>query len=191
MLFSATYETGGTFDQWEQQGFVNTTNTTINSTVKVKGRVGATLTTQNQHTHIQETEYYDPLNQTFAVGGVVEAPSAVNQNSDKDGAFITAVEVFFATVDEEHPVRCQIRTVTGDDRPSRFVLAEKELKPKIGKDGAQVDNILTSNDASVPTKFVFDEPVYLAPGTSYAVVLVAEKSINYTVWLGLARGKNC
>jgi len=180
---SSTYETGGTLDQWEETKFVREDTTTINSVVKVKGRVNATLTTQSQHTHIEETEYFDPVAQTFVVGGNVEAPSAVNQNDDKDGAFITAVEVFFATVDKDHPVRCQIRTVTGDDRPSRLVLAEKTLRPRIAKDGAIVDNILTSDDASVPTKFTFDEPVYLAPGTAYAIVLVAEKSVDYTVWL--------
>ena len=179
----ATYETGGTLDQWEEQKFVQENTTTVVSKVKVSGKVSATLTTQNQHTHVEETEYYDPVAQTFVVGGNVETPSAVNQNDDKDGAFLTAVEVFFATVDETHPVRCQIRTVTGDDRPSRFVLAEKELRPKISKNGAIIDNILTSDDASVGTKFVFDEPVYLAPGTAYAVVLVAEKSVDYTVWL--------
>ena len=180
---SATYETGGTVDQWEQQKFKRVDTTTIESRVKVSGSVGATLTTQNQHTHIEEAEYFDPVAQTFVVGGNVETPSAVNQNDDKDGAFLTAVEVFFATIDEEHPVRCQIRTVSDDSRPSRFVLAEKELRPKISKDGAIIDNILTSDDASVPTKFTFDEPVYLAPGISYAIVLIAEKSINYTVWL--------
>lgn len=180
---SATYETGGTVDQWEQQKFKRVDTTTIESKVKVSGSVGATLTTQNQHTHIEEAEYFDPIAQTFVVGGNVETPSAVNQNDDKDGAFLTAVEVFFATIDEEHPIRCQIRTVSDDSRPSRFVLAEKELRPKISKDGAIIDNILTSDDASVPTKFTFDEPVYLAPGISYAIVLVAEKSINYTIWL--------
>jgi hypothetical protein len=180
---AATYETGGTVDQWEQQKFKRVDTTTIESKVKVSGSVGATLTTQNQHTHVEEAEYFDPVAQTFVVGGNVEAPSAVNQNNDKDGAFLTAVEVFFATIDEEHPVRCQIRTVTGDDRPSRFVLAEKELRPKISKNGAIIDNILTSDDASIPTKFTFDEPIYLAPGTAYAIVLVAEKSVNYTVWL--------
>lgn len=180
---SSTYETGGTLDQWEEQEFIRQDTTTINSVVKVTGRVNATLTTQSQHTHIEETEYFDPVAQTFVVGGNVEAPSAVNQNDDTDGAFITAVEVFFATVDESESVTCQIRTVTGDDRPSRLVLAEKTLRPKIAKGGVIVDNILTSDDASVGTKFTFDEPVYLAPGTAYAVVLVAAKSINYTVWL--------
>lgn len=180
---SSSYETGGTLDQWEEQKFVQENTTTVVSKVNVTGKVSATLTTQNQHTHTEETEYYDPVAQTFVVGGTVEAPSAVNQNNDKDGAFLTAVDIFFATIDEEHPVRCQIRTVTGDDRPSRFVLAEKELMPKISKNGAIVDNILTSDDASVATKFIFDEPVYLAPGSAYAIVLVAEKSVDYTVWL--------
>ena len=180
---SSKYETGGTLDQWEQQKFVQENTTTINSVVKVSGSVATSLTTQNQHTHTEYDEYVDPVAQTFVVGGNVEAPSAVNQNSDKDGAFLTAIDIFFSEVDLEQPVRCQIRTVTGDERPSRFVLAEKELRPQTGNaEGAIVNNVFTSDDASVPTKFVFDEPVYLAPGTSYAIVLIAEKSLKYKVW---------
>jgi len=179
----ASYVTGGTLDQWQEQNFSRTDTTTINARASVRGRVTATVSTENQHTQTTVTEYVDPVAQTFTVGGNVESPSAVNQNNDLNGAFITAVEVFFATIDTEHPVKCQIRTLTGDDRPSRFALAEKELRPRIVRDGVIVDNILTSTDASVGTKFVFDEPVYLAPGGSYAIVLIAEKSINYTVWL--------
>ena len=183
---SSKYETGGTLDQWEQQKFVQENTTTINSVVKVSGSVSTSLTTQNQHTHNEYDEYVDPVAQTFVVGGNVEAPSAVNQNSDKDGAFLTAVDVFFAEVDLEQPVKCQIRTTTGDERPSRFVLAEKELRPQTANaEGAIVNNVLTSDDASVPTKFVFDEPIYLAPGTSYAIVLIAEKSLKYKVWTAI------
>ena len=183
---SSKYETGGTLDQWQEQKFVQENTTTVNSVVKVSGSVATSLTTQNQHTHTEYDEYVDPVAQTFVVGGNVEAPSAVNQNSDKDGAFLTAVDIFFAKVDLEQPVRCQIRTVTGDERPSRFVLAEKELRPQTGNsEGAIVNNVFTSDDASVPTKFVFDEPVYLAPGTSYAIVLIAEKSLDYEVWTAI------
>ena len=180
---SSKYETGGTLDQWQEQKFVQENTTTINSVVKVSGSVSTSLTTQNQHTHTEYDEYVDPVAQTFVVGGNVEAPSAVNQNSDKDGAFLTAIDIFFSEVDLEQPVRCQIRTTTGDERPSRFVLAEKELRPQTGNaQGAIVNNVFTSDDASIPTKFVFDEPVYLAPGTSYAIVLIAEKSLKYKVW---------
>ena len=183
---SASYETGGTLDQWEQQKFVQENTTTVTSVVKVSGSVSATLTTQNQHTHTEETEYVDPIAQTFVVGGAVEAPSAVNQNDDKDGAFLTAVEVFISVVDESQSIKCQIRTTTGDDRPSRLVLAEKELVPQIANaEGAIVDNVIASTDASVPTKFVFDEPVYLAPGTAYAIVLIAEKSLKYEAWTAI------
>ena len=159
--------------------FVQENTTTVTSVVKVSGSVSATLTTQNQHTHTEETEYYRSHSTDICCWRSAEAPSAVNQNDDKDGAFLTAVEVFISVVDESQSIKCQIRTTTGDDRPSRLVLAEKELVPQIANaEGAIVDNVLTS-DASVPTKFVFDEPVYLAPGTAYAIVLIAEKSLKY------------
>ena len=179
----STYTTGGTFNQWEEQTFVQDNTTTINTSASVTGSVTASITAKNQHTQTTVENYYDPLAQTFVVGGNVEAPSATNQNNDFNGAFVTAVEVFFATIDEKHPVKCQIRTTTDDERPSRLVLGEKELKPKKVVNGVIVDNIKTSTDASVATKFVFDEPIYLAPGTSYAITLVAEKSIDYTVWI--------
>ena len=70
-------------------------------------------------------------------------------------------------------------------------MAEKELRPQTANaEGAIVNNVVTSDDASVPTKFVFDEPVYLAPGTSYAIVLIAEKSLDYEVWTAVQGERN-
>ena len=163
------YSAFGTIEEW-QDTITLTTNTT---TFKVDG----------------EIEYTDPLAQTFVVGGNVLAPSAVNANKDLNGIFVTAVEVYFATVDTvtNSTVRCEIRSTIADARPSTTVIGRsKTLKPKgVDGEGNEVTLIeADSESASKATKFTFPEPIYLAPGKSYAFVLVAPESTAYTVWTG-------
>ena len=163
------YSAFGTVEEW-QDTVTLTTNTT---TFKVDG----------------EIEYTDPLAQTFVVGGNVLAPSAVNANRDLNGIFVTAVEVYFATVDTiaNSPIRCEIRSTIADARPSTTVIGRsKTLKPKgVDSNGEEIELIeADSESASKATKFTFPEPIYLAPGKSYAFVLVAPESTAYTVWTG-------
>jgi len=163
------YSAFGTVEEW-QDTVTLTTNTT---TFKVDG----------------EIEYTDPLAQTFVVGGNVLAPSAVNANRDLNGIFVTAVEVYFSTVDtvSNTPIRCEIRSTIADARPSTTVIGRsKTLRPK-GTDANGNEVTLIESDsesASKATKFTFPEPIYLAPGKSYAFVLVAPNSTAYTVWTG-------
>ena len=129
----------------------------------------------------------DPLAQTFTLGGNVEAPSAQDANRDRNGVFVTAVEVYFATVDTvaNTPVRMEIRSTTGDARPSTVVIGRsRTLKPK-GTDanGNEIDLIQADPvAASIPTKFTFPDPIYLAPGATYSFVLLAPQSVAYNVW---------
>ena len=164
------YSAFGTVEEW-QESIILTTNT---STFNING-------TFNQ------ADDDDPLAQTFTVGGNVLAPSAKDANKDFNGAFITAVEVYFASVDtvSNTPIRCEIRTVTGDARPSTTIIGRsKTLRPKgVDSSGNEVNLIeFDGETASKATKFTFPEPIYLAPGSSYAFVLVAPNSTAYTVW---------
>ena len=58
----------------------------------------------------------------------------------------------------------------------------------VGTD-ADGNNILlknnTSVDASVGTKVTFPEPIFLPPGSEYALVLVSDKSMDYEVWTAI------
>ena len=129
----------------------------------------------------------DPLAQTFTLGGNVEAPSAQDANRDRNGVFVTSVEVYFATVDTvaNTPIRMEIRSTTGDARPSTVVIGRsRTLKPK-GTDGNGNEIDLIQADpvaASIPTKFTFPDPIYLAPGATYSFVLLAPQSVAYNVW---------
>jgi len=103
----------------------------------------------------------DPLAQTFLV-------------SDKTGIFLTKLDVFFSAKDDNIPVTCQIReTLIGT--PSNVILpySEVSLNP---------DKVNLSDDATVPTTFEFDSPVYLNGETEYAIVLLSN-STEYRVWI--------
>lgn len=104
----------------------------------------------------------DPLAQTFTV--------------DETGAFLTSVDLYFANKDENEPVYVEVRTVELGTPTSQVIqdYATAVLLP---------DKIKTSNDASVATNVKFSSPVYLQPGTEYALVLLSPTSDNNEVWI--------
>ena len=105
--------------------------------------------------------YKDPIAETFKV-------------DEEGGMFITSIEVYFQKKDNKLPISCQIRSVIAGSPTSTILpFAEKTLEPK---------EIKVSQDASVPTKFMFDSPIYLKDETEYAIVLQTDSS-NYFVWI--------
>jgi hypothetical protein len=119
--------------------------------------------------------YYDPLAQSFSVGGVVQAPGIGTRDDDQDGVFLTAADLFFANKDPGNaPVTVQIRTMELGTPTSVVLGKEVVLNP---------DQIQTSRDASVATRVTFEYPIYLAPGAEYAIVLLAPQSDQYEVWV--------
>ena len=105
----------------------------------------------------------DPLAQSFYV-------------DDSDGIFLTSVDIFFqkVPVDESTPVVLQIREVDLG-LPSEKILAYSELNKT-------PEEITISEDASIPTNFAFESPVYLNGKREYAIVLLSN-STEYTVWI--------
>lgn len=123
-----------------------------------------TVTTQIRvQDRIREREgNRDPLGQSFRV-------------DDQNGIFLTSVDVFFATKDDTIPVEIQIRPLVNGHPSSNQIVpgSSKFLSP---------GSVSTSSDASVATTFTFDEPIFLAPFTEYAIVLLAE-STDYNVYV--------
>ena len=104
----------------------------------------------------------DPLAQSFAV-------------EDSTGVFVTSCEVFFETVDDSNvPVQLDIRTVKLGT-PTREVVpfSQVTLNP---------DQITTSTNGSIATKFTFKSPVYLSPATEYAICMLSA-SAKYRVFI--------
>ena len=104
----------------------------------------------------------DPLAQTFTV--------------DETGAFLTSVDLFFASKDETEKVTVELRTVELGTPTTELVedYARVTLEPS---------QINTSDDASVATKVTFRSPIYLQPETEYALVILAPSSNNYETWI--------
>lgn len=110
--------------------------------------------------------YRDPLAQSFFV-------------NDITGVFITSLTAYFKTKDNNLPVTCQIRPMENGHPHSTKILATKTLT------SSQVSVASTQTVAgalAAPTKFVFDEPIYLLPQEEYAIVLLADSN-NYNVYV--------
>jgi len=113
---------------------------------------------------VSDTGWYDPLAQTFLV-------------DLEGGAFITDVDLFFSAKDTNVPVKIHIRNVVnGYPGPSIVPFSEVILQP---------DEVSTSNNGSVATKFKFRSPVYLQNGVEYALVIISD-SAKYRVWIAQA-----
>jgi hypothetical protein len=168
----SNYSADGMFEQWE-----NLVTTTIRTTDINTTTVTTTNTTNvnlNTDTTTTETRYVDPLAQSFVVGGNVEAPSPTNTNDDVNGAFLTAVDLYFGSKDEGNcPVKVEIRTVELGTPTRTRIGKAVTLRP---------DQVNVSDDAETATKITFPEPIYLAPGREYAVVIISETSDQYELW---------
>ena len=191
----ATYNASGIVNQYQET--ITSIYTpkiqtkSVSDTQVITQNLGSTTTTSQQTTteqtgsadvQVQLTLWVDPLAQSFLV-------------KQKGGMFISKVDVYFQTADENVPITMQIRSLV-NGYPSQDVLpfSEKTLYPNnprlsaINSAGAldfsppYTDKVInTSDDASVPTSFVFDSPVYVNDGTEYAIVLIAN-SIKYNVY---------
>jgi len=129
------------------------------------GRVDFFQTTQVTTTTVTRTVNVqrDPLAQSFFTFGV------------EGGIFVSSIEVYFQSKDNSLPVRCELRElVNGFPSPldPNNPLLVSVLDPQ---------NITTSQNASVPSKFVFSPPMYLKGDSDYCFVL-RSRSNNYNVF---------
>jgi len=168
------YNADGTLEQWENTVTATTTNLTTKTVTNLTTNTTQSVTTINTHTTTTIQRYVDPLAQSFVVGGNVEAPSPTSTNDDVNGAFLTAVDLFFASKDSGNaPVKVEIRTVELGT-PTRVVIGTPvTLRP---------DEVNVSSDGETATKVTFSEPIYLPPGREYAVVIISENSDQYELW---------
>ena len=175
------YNSDGTLEQWENTVTATNKNLTTNTVTNLTTNTTTSTTTINTHTTTTVQRFVDPLAQSFVVGGNVEAPSPTSSNDDVNGAFLTAVDLFFAKKDDANaPVKVEIRTVELGT-PTRIVIGNSvTLRPS---------EVSVSDDASIATKVTFDEPIYLPPGREYAVVIISENSDKYEMWTAVMGGK--
>ena len=103
----------------------------------------------------------DPVAQSFYV-------------SRKSGIFVTSIDLFFYSKDGECPVTIQLRPMKlGVPSETIYPYSEVTLNPI---------SVNVSTDATVPTRFTFDSPVYL-PGDQFHSIVITSISDNYSVYI--------
>ena len=177
----------GTTLEFEKETIQTVNSSTFNINADFQANIETNISLTQQIENVVEAEYFDPLAQTFVIGSRnPQTENALNTSNDQNGAYITSVEVFFRTIDPNTDVTLQMRTTDEGTRPSRSILASKTLPSTEFVNGVSNQLIQTSEDASVGTKFTFDEPLYLSPNETYAIVLLAPDSDKYTVFTGVS-----
>ncbi len=166
------YTAAGTLET-VQENIISTRNAIIQTLPTADARTTRTLTgstvmkTEAISTQQRETgrrdRWYDPLAQSFQV-------------TETGGIFITSCDVYFQTKDDmDIPMTFQIRTMEGGV-PTQKILPFSEIIKS-------PDEIQVSQNGTVPTKFTFEAPVYLAgDNTEYAICL-ASWSTKYKVFI--------
>jgi hypothetical protein len=161
---------------YRAQGVLETRQSTVNA-VRNAELVEEQLSqnrvvVQTSERVVADTGWYDPLAQTFLV-------------EQQGGAFLTKVDVFFATKDRTIPVNLEIREVV-NGYPGKLVLpfSKVSLKPeqvKLSTNTVLVDGVQTPK-YDTPSTFVFPSPVYVQHNSEYAIVLSSDSN-NYKVWI--------
>ena len=170
----APYNSTGTLQVWQRVVTVTTTRRTITTVT----RTNTTTRTNNF------TQFFDPLAQSFTVGGNIQVKSNIDTEEDANGAFLTSVDLFFATIDENNaPVRVEVRTMELGTPTLRVIGPSVTIRPiEVDENGNEIEVIKTSSTGDVATNVKFPEPIFLEPGREYAIVLISENSDAYEVW---------
>jgi hypothetical protein len=113
-----------------------------------------------------QIKWKDPLAQSFLI-------------DLQGGAFITSLDLYFKEKDENLPITLEIR-IMENGIPTPRVVPFSIVK------GA-AENIVVSEDATVPTRFNFEAPVHLLQGVEYCFVLISN-SDKYKVWVSEVGG---
>ncbi len=114
----------------------------------------------------ERTLWSDPLAQTF----LIQDENLVG------GVFLTKIDLFFQQKDNEIPVAIDIRTVENGTPTQTIVPFSKVIK--------KATDVVTSADASTPTTFTFESPVYIGHQQEHAIVVTSDSN-QYKVFISL------
>ena len=124
-----------------------------------------------------------PIGQTFFIN---EPPSPTGVA----GVYITKIAVYFQSISDTHCVELQIRTTNnGVPTAEQLPFASKKLLVTDAYNGYPL--IRASADASIPTVFEFDTPVFVQSNKSYAfVVAPMAGDPSYNIWTAVIGDKD-
>lgn len=150
-----------------------------NSTVAPSAPTSTSINNNNNNQTNNPTALAQPLVQTFFT------PKPLTNKTD-NGIFCSSVNLFFRSKpigsSTQFPVDVYlVQTVNG--YPTSSILAAASVR----WEGVNVTDGVTTYpnpaNTATQTKFTFADPVYLAPGTEYGIVVYSE-SPDYDVWVG-------
>ena len=153
----ATYQSAGHIQTWQEE-IMSTRHLTV---VGTRVTTGSSRVIVRNESRDRRSDRPDPLAQSFFI-------------TNPDGVYTTKVEVFFKTKDSTLPVWIELRPLVNGYPASNTILpgSRKYLNPSA---------VSISDDASIPTTFEFDEPIFLSGNTEYAVVVITDNT-SYNLW---------
>jgi hypothetical protein len=160
----ARYSAGG-LDVFTQGTIISTRDLDVNTTSVSENRTIVSRTSVADFSRDNE----DPIAQTFRVSDGI--------NSNIPGAFLSKLDLFFASKDATQPVVIEIRECD----PSTFFVTNRVVPFSTVSIPAADINI--SSDATSATPIIFETPVYLLNNVDYAMIIKsADGNPNVTVW---------
>lgn len=162
--------------QYRAEGVIETKQAsftaTRNADVQTQAINDFQTITQTSSRVVSDTGWYDPLAQTFLV-------------ASEGGAFVTSVDIYFASKDTNIPVRMQIREVV-NGYPGKTIVPFSEVVVEPINVNISGTTVNTSAGETWPkpiaTNFKFPSPVYLNDKTEYCIVLISDSN-NYRAWI--------
>ena len=170
--------------QYRAEGILETRQAHVNATrnaelVREAVEDDPRVIVQTSSRIVSDTGWYDPLAQTFMV-------------QQKGGAFLTKIDIFFASKDTSIPVQMEIREVV-NGYPGKAVLPFSRVLLTPDKVNISNEEVLVEGTSypapNTPTSFVFPSPVYVNDATEYAIVLSSDSN-NYKCWIAQIGDKN-
>lgn len=125
-------------------------------------------------TRTHTTVYRQYLDPPYSHCDPVAESFSLTQNS-----ILTGIRIYFATKpkikDTAHKsaVTLQIRNTDTAGYPTNELIAEKTLQP---------EDVQVSKDGSIPTEFVFNDPVLMSPTDNYVMTLITDSG-GYNVFI--------
>ena len=150
--------------EYEAAGTLNTLRENVlavrNAEI-VRDTVTQNRTLRSTRTSSRQVGWWDPLAQSFLV-------------EEQGGVFLTSVDVYFSTKDDNIPISMQIRTMeNGYPTTNILPFSDVTLTP---------DTIQTSETGAIATKFTFRAPVYIPESIEHCFVLFSDSN-EYKVWI--------
>ena len=156
--------------EFTASGILQTTQETIQSVRNAK------VTSENQKqsrtlvnstsSSREETRWHDPLAQTFLI----------EDSNLEGGVYLSKIDLFFFQKDSEIPVVVDIRTVENGIPTQDILPFSKVVK--------QPEDVTISTNASTPTTFTFESPVFLPFRKEHAFVVTSDSN-QYKVFISV------